>query len=61
MRKHLIAQGENENNALNLARMAMNEKYGKGWREESDTSKQKYEDYSPTEYDEHLHGEHWVD
>lgn len=58
----LIAQGENENNALNIARKEANDKYGKGWREKllmnmSSASKSK----EPTIYDEHRFGEHWMD
>lgn len=34
LRKKLIAAGESENNALNLARKAMNEKYGHQWRDQ---------------------------
>lgn len=58
----LIASGENENNALNIARKEANDKYGKGWREKllmnmSSASKNK----EPTFYDEHVHGKHWID
>ena len=57
----LIANGENENNALNIARKETNDKYGKGWREKllmnmSSASKGK----EPTIYDEHINGEHWI-
>lgn len=38
MRLKLISEGESENNALNLARKAMNEKYGHTWRQEPDYS-----------------------
>ena len=53
----LIANGENENNALNIARKEANDKYGKGWREKllmnmGSASKSK----EPTIYDEH-----WMD
>ena len=40
LRQSLIAQGINENQALNLARKAMNDKYGHTWRNEPYTSKQ---------------------
>jgi len=58
----LIANGENENNALNIARKEANDKYGKGWRERllmnmSSASRSK----EPTIYDEHINGEHWMD
>jgi len=58
----LIAKGENENNALNIARKEANDKYGKGWREQllrnmSSASKNQ----EPTIYDEHINGEHWMD
>ena len=58
----LIANGENENNALNIARKEANDKYGKGWREKlfrniSSGSRGK----EPTIYDEHTNGEHWLD
>lgn len=58
----LIANGENENNALNIARKEANDKYGKGWREKlfrniSSASRGK----EPTIYDEHKNGEHWLD
>ncbi len=29
----LISKGENQNNALNIAREEANSKYGRGWRE----------------------------
>jgi len=33
LRYDLIQTGVNENEALNIARQKINEKYGKGWRE----------------------------
>ena len=42
LRLKLISEGENENNALNLARAAMNEKYGHTWRSEPDNSIKSY-------------------
>ena len=61
-RLDLIANGENENNALNIARKEANDKYGKGWREKllmnmSSASRSKEQ----TIYDEHINGEHWMD
>ncbi len=61
-RLELIAGGENENNALNIARKEANDKYGKGWREEllmnvSSASKVK----EPSVYEGHVNGEHWMD
>ena len=58
----LIEKGENENNALNIARKEANDKYGKGWREKllmnmSSASKTK----EPSFYEGHTHGEHWMD
>lgn len=61
LRKKLIAQGENENNALNIARATMNQKYGRGWRTESDTSVRGCSEISPSGYEEHVYGEHWMD
>lgn len=58
----LVSKGENENNALNIARKEANDKYGKGWREDwkvNDSSSTKTK--LPTIYDEHTNGEHWMD
>jgi len=58
----LISKGENENNALNIARKEANDKYGKGWREDlliNVSNKGKIKE--PTIYDEHTFGEHWMD
>ncbi len=61
LRKKLIAQDENENNALNLARAAMNRKYGSDWRNEPFTGKQSEGQISPSFYEGHTHSEHWMD
>jgi uncharacterized protein YifE (UPF0438 family) len=60
----LISNGENENNALNIARKEANEKYGKGWREKYLNNKKSNLTGNcnfPSIYDEHTHGEHWID
>lgn len=61
-KNQLISDGENENNALNIARKETNEKYGKGWREKllmNISSVSKSQDV--TIYDNHTFGEHWID
>jgi hypothetical protein len=63
LRKKLISEGVNENNALTQARQEMNKKYGKGWREQREvqtgSGKPRYKE--PSIYDGHIHGEHWMD
>lgn len=62
----LIANGENENNALNIARKEANDKYGKGWREkllieDNNFNAKKYsKSKEPNIYDDHVFGEHWL-
>lgn len=59
-RLDLIAQGENENNALNIARKEANDKYGKGWREKLiQGSALLGKSKNPTVYVGHVYGEHW--
>lgn len=47
-----------KNRVLNEARMEINKKYGKGWREGS-MKEAKYQE--PSIYDDHQYGEHWMD
>jgi len=61
LRKKLIAEGVNENLALNLARKAMNDKYGKSWRNEGSKNKQNKIQIYPSFYEGHTNGEHWMD
>lgn len=64
LRNNLIISGINSNKALTLARQAMNNKYGKGWREQ--TTNNHLSNYSndsiyPSIYDGHENGEYWMD
>lgn len=45
-----------KNNAVNQARMEINQKYGKDWRGNTQTLSD-----SPSIYDGHENGEHWMD
>lgn len=49
------------NKAVNDARAEINAKYGHSWRNESNTSKQSCSKTSPSFYEGHTHGQHWMD
>ncbi len=63
LKTRLIIGGKKPNNALNLAREAMNKKYGHGQREKElpkyGTSNQMMG--YPSHYDGHENGEYWMD
>lgn len=60
-RNKLIISGINQNQALNLARKAMNDKYGKEWRNETPKFTGRSNDLYPSIYNGHNNGEHWMD
>ena len=63
-REELISNGTKPTIALNQARQEMNIKYGYNWRNRDylkPNNNQKHRDNTPTIYDDHPFGEHWMD
>lgn len=52
---------QQKNDAVNLARKEINDKYGKGWRDLDTLSYRPSSNREPSVYDDHTHGEHWMD
>jgi hypothetical protein len=56
-KQQLCTTEKQKNNAVNEARMEINKKYGKDWRGNT----QNLSTDSPSIYDGHINGEHWMD
>lgn len=50
-----------KNNAVNEARREINQKYGHAWRSQPDLSKKSCSGISPSFYEGHVNGQHWMD
>lgn len=56
----LCTTKKERNAAVDIARQEINKKYGKGWREQDMFDSFKKDD-SPSIYDGHTFGEHWME
>lgn len=58
-RKKKCKTPQERNNLTNLAQEHINKKYGKDWRGKDIQHTTKVTE--PSIYDEHIHGQHWMD